>query len=74
MFGEFFPEKVESLLIESDIFDHVIKICVYDFNDLFNVVSTLTTVLNFQFDLLVVAFTDFLQYINQQVPVIKHCS
>ena len=47
MFCQFFPQIVKSLLIQSDVVNHVVKVGVYDFDDLLDIVSTLATVLDF---------------------------
>ncbi len=72
MFGEFLPQVVKSFFIQPDVVDHVVQVGKYNFDDLLDVVSTLTAVLYLEFNLLVVAFTDLLQHVDQLVPVIEH--
>ena len=48
MFSEFFPEIVKGLLIEFDVVDHVVEVGVNDLDNLFDVMSSLTPILDLE--------------------------
>lgn len=60
IFRQFLPKIIKRILIKFDIIDHIAQVCIHDSNDLFDIMPTLASVLNFEFYLLIVAFADLL--------------
>lgn len=48
MLGQFFTQVVKSLLIQLYVIDHVVYVCVDDFDYLFDVMPTFASVLDFE--------------------------
>lgn len=58
MLGKFFSKIIESFFIEPDILYHVIQIGIYNFDNLLDIMPTLTPILYLQLYLLVVTLAN----------------
>ena len=59
MLSKFFPEVVKSLFIELDVVDHVVEIRINYFDNLLDVMSTFTAVLDFKLYFFIIALRYF---------------